>query len=144
MAKIKAFTKKYRLITYLVAHPRKLEADINGHFPVPSGYDILGSGHYYNLTDNIIAMGRRDGSTVLIVTRKIKNMEFTSPIHDLGTRTVQFDGKLGGNYVQVSSAEIARMKHTKEMEEFTFDSFAEVRAMVNGITPGDTENLDFD
>jgi twinkle protein len=146
MAKVKAFTKKYRLATFLVAHPRKLEADMSGQFPVPSGYDILGSGHYYNLTDNIIAMARRDSTAVEVVTRKIKNMEFVAPIHDLGARTIQFDWKSGGNYTEVSKAELARMKNTKELEEFQFDSFREVAQLVKDmkIEPNRQEVLNFD
>lgn len=44
---------------WLVAHPRQLQADRNtGQRPVPTAYDISGSAHFANKSDNIIVVWR--------------------------------------------------------------------------------------
>ena len=44
---------------WLVAHPRQLQADRNtGMRPVPTAYDISGSAHFANKSDNIIVIWR--------------------------------------------------------------------------------------
>ena len=118
MAKIKSLAKKYRLIIFLVAHPRKLQSNANG-FELPNGYDILGSSHFYNLADNIIAMALRD-DFVEVATRKVKNMEFVSPLGKLGTRELVFDRAKGGLYRTVSGQEL---EMRKQKEDEVFDLF---------------------
>ena len=118
MSKIKSLAKKYRLIVFLVAHPRKLQSNANG-FELPNGYDILGSSHFYNLADNIIAMALRD-EFVEIATRKVKNMEFVSPLGKLGMRELVFDRATGGLYRTVSGQEL---EMRKQKEDEVFDLF---------------------
>lgn len=115
MAKIKSLAKKFRLIVFLVAHPRKLNSNVNG-FELPNGYDILGSSHFYNLADNIIAMALRD-EYVEVATRKVKNMEFVAPIGKLGMRELVFDRSRGGLYRTISGEEL-EMRKQKEDEVF--------------------------
>jgi twinkle protein len=44
---------------WLVAHPRQLQADRNtGMRPVPTAYDISGSAHFANKSDNIVVIWR--------------------------------------------------------------------------------------
>lgn len=120
MAKIKSVAKKYRLIVFLVAHPRKLQEGGDGFFTLPNGYDILGSSHYYNLTDNIVAIGLKDGR-VEVATRKVKNMEFVSPLGKLGTRDLAFDRSTGGLYRKIYASELEEkeaMRREKENEVF--------------------------
>jgi twinkle protein len=118
MSKIKSLAKKYRLIVFLVAHPRKLQSNANG-FELPNGYDILGSSHFYNLADNIIAMALRE-EFVEIATRKVKNMEFVSPLGKLGMRELVFDRATGGLYRTVSGQEL---EMRKQKEDEVFDLF---------------------
>lgn len=118
MAKIKSLAKKYRLVVFLVAHPRKLQSNANG-FELPNGYDILGSSHFYNLADNIIAMALRE-DCVEVATRKVKNMEFVSPLGKLGIRELVFDASRGGLYRTVSGEEL---EMRKQKEDEVFDLF---------------------
>lgn len=118
MAKIKSLAKKYRLIVFLVAHPRKLNSNSSG-FELPNGYDILGSSHFYNLADNIIAMALREDH-VEVATRKVKNMEFVSPIGKLGMRELVFDRSKGGLYRTLTNQEL---EERKEKEDKVFDLF---------------------
>lgn len=123
MSKIKSLAKKYRLIVLLVAHPRKQDTDGTGYYNVPTGYDILGSSHYYNLTDNIIAMALKDGY-VEIATRKIKNMEFVAPQNKLGSTALIFDRTSGGNYKLMPWGDIQEKKNKEEEKEHdVFDLF---------------------
>jgi len=141
MTKIKGFAKRYRAAVFLVAHPRKLQRNADGFYDAPDGYDILGSSHYYNLADNIIAVTREEGSSLKIVTRKIKNMEFVAPTGDLGVRTVSFDRALGGNYSEVSPEEIKRMSNARE--GLSDDFFKAAADSLRLAIHGDENNLDF-
>lgn len=123
MAKIKSLAKKYRLIVFLVAHPRKLQEGGDGYFALPNGYDILGSSHFYNLTDNIVAIGLKDGR-VEVATRKVKNMEFVSPLGKLGVRDLAFDRSTGGLYRMIyASEQEEREAEIRKREEEAFDLF---------------------
>ena len=122
MAKIKSLAKKYRLIVFLVAHPRKLQEGADG-FLLPNGYDILGSSHFYNLTDNIVAIGLRE-SHVEVATRKVKNMEFVSPLGKLGSRELAFDRSAGGLYRKIYASEMEEQEALRrEKENEVFDLF---------------------
>jgi len=44
------FTQIYNCLTFLVAHPRKMEVE-GGNHKCPTLYDISGSAHFYNKTD---------------------------------------------------------------------------------------------
>lgn len=122
MAKIKSLAKKYRLIVFLVAHPRKLQEGSDG-FLLPTGYDILGSSHFYNLTDNIVAIGLRE-SHVEVATRKVKNMEFVSPLGKLGSRELAFDRSTGGLYRKIYATEMEEQEALRrEKENEVFDLF---------------------
>lgn len=123
MASIKSIAKKYRLIVFLVAHPRKLNEGVDGYFTLPTGYDILGSSHFYNLTDNIVAIGLKD-DRVEVATRKVKNMEFVSPIGKLGIRDLKFDRSAGGLYRKIYASEYEEQEALrKQKEDEVFDLF---------------------
>lgn len=123
MAAIKSIAKKYRLIVFLVAHPRKLMEGADGYFSLPNGYDILGSSHFYNLTDNIIAIGLKEDH-VEVATRKVKNMEFVAPIGKLGTRQLKFDRSTGGLYRKIYASEYEEQEAMrKQKEDEIFDLF---------------------
>jgi twinkle protein len=141
MAKINGFAKRYRIKVFLVAHPRKLDRLGTGFYPAPDGYDILGSGHYFNLAHNIIAGTRVEGTAFEVYTRKIKNMAFVSPNGDLGKVTLEFDFEHGGNYNEVSGYEIKRMHNARN-----FSDIESIPAMFKDIVianQGNQQELDF-
>ena len=58
MTKIQNFAQKYKVLVFLVAHPRKIDRKSDGTFEVPTLYDISGSAHFYNKTDYGITIHR--------------------------------------------------------------------------------------
>jgi len=50
--KLLRLTKKYNIITFLVAHPKKMN-DLDS---IPSAYDIADSAHFYNKSDFCFAV----------------------------------------------------------------------------------------
>lgn len=61
-------TKKYNIITLLVAHPKKMMDD-----RIPSPYDISDSAHFFNKSDYCITVhGNKENYTTLIKVDKIK------------------------------------------------------------------------
>jgi len=43
---------------FIVVHPRKLEKDKTGNYPVPTAWDLAGSAHWRNKADNILTYWR--------------------------------------------------------------------------------------
>lgn len=59
LTKIKSFTIKYGVHILLVAHPTKLQKDkVTNKYEVPTLYNISGSAHFFNKTDNGISVYR--------------------------------------------------------------------------------------
>ena len=58
LAQIRGFAREMGIHIWLVAHPTKLQKGTDGRYPVPTGYDVAGSAHYFNKADNIIAVHR--------------------------------------------------------------------------------------
>lgn len=58
LTKIKAFCIQYSCHLFLVAHPTKLKKEANGKYEVPTMYSISGSAHFFNKTDNGVAVYR--------------------------------------------------------------------------------------
>ncbi len=55
---IKEFAMKTDTHVFIVAHPRKLQKDQTGQYPPATMYDISGSAHFFNKTDNGISIHR--------------------------------------------------------------------------------------
>lgn len=58
VTKIKRFSVGHDVHTWFVAHPAKLQRGENGKSPIPNGYDISGSAHFYNKADVGITVHR--------------------------------------------------------------------------------------
>lgn len=56
--KIRAFARKCDVLFELVAHPKKLEKNKEGTYPMPTMYDIAGTNEFWNKADYGIALGR--------------------------------------------------------------------------------------
>lgn len=59
LSRVSAFVKTYGIHVWFVAHPAKMMRE-GGRIPVPTGYDISGSAHWYNKTDCGITVQRKD------------------------------------------------------------------------------------
>ena len=58
LTQLRKFARENSIHIWLVAHPAKLMKDHKGIYPVPDGYSVSGSAHFFNKADNIIAVHR--------------------------------------------------------------------------------------
>tara|TARA_R100001530_G_scaffold123757_2_gene91786 strand:+ start:294 stop:1964 length:1671 start_codon:yes stop_codon:yes gene_type:complete len=75
LSELNAFAKINELHIWVVAHPRKMENDVNRKPVVPSPYDISGSANWFNKCDNAITIHRhknRDEDYVGVHVQKIR------------------------------------------------------------------------
>lgn len=62
LIKLSNFAKKHDVLMILIAHPRKLEKDKGGYYPIATMYDIAGSADFWNMSDYGISVGRDQDS----------------------------------------------------------------------------------
>lgn len=65
LSKVKRFANSHEVHTWFVAHPAKMYRGQDGSTPVPTGYDILGSSHWFNKCDFGITVHRDQGMTMV-------------------------------------------------------------------------------
>lgn len=58
LKKVRQFARRTGLHVWIVAHPAKLYRTKDGHYPMPTLYDISGSANWFNKPDNGIVMYR--------------------------------------------------------------------------------------
>lgn len=58
LTQLRTFARDHGVHIWLVAHPAKMMKEKDGHYPVPDGYSISGSAHFYNKADNIVVVHR--------------------------------------------------------------------------------------
>lgn len=75
LTKIKSFCLTYDAHIFLVAHPTKLRKEPDGKYEVPTMYSIAGSAHFFNKTDNGLAIYR--DYTTNIVTVYIQKIRYS-------------------------------------------------------------------
>lgn len=90
---IREFAIKTDTHVFIVAHPRKLQKDQRtGQYPVATMYDISGSAHFFNKTDNGISVHRNfQTNQVDVYVQKIRfsfhgKVGYTSYTYDTFTR----------------------------------------------------------
>ena len=66
LSSLRMFAKAFEVHVWMVAHPQKLYRN-DGKVPVPTGYDIAGSGHWYNKADLGVTVHRNEESGVVEV-----------------------------------------------------------------------------
>lgn len=66
LGKIRRFARLNSVHVWIVAHPTKLFKDKSGKYPVPRLYDVAGSAHFFNKTDNGLAIHRTDYKSPLV------------------------------------------------------------------------------
>ena len=60
LSRLRLFAQAHDIHIWFVAHPRKMQADANGEYPAPKGYDISGSAAWYAKADCGITVHRPD------------------------------------------------------------------------------------
>lgn len=58
LSKIRRFARHHGIHIWLIAHPTKLRKENNGKYPVPTPYDVAGSAHFRNKSDNALCVWR--------------------------------------------------------------------------------------
>jgi len=91
LTQMRKFARDNQIHIWLVAHPSKLMKDKDGTYPVPDGYAVSGSAHFYNKADNIIA-----------VHRDTSNPRAATEVHVQKVRS-RWLGKRGTAYLQWQS-----------------------------------------
>jgi twinkle protein len=88
LREFKAFARKYESHVILVAHPAKLRRDNDGHYPIPSLYDISDSAHWYNRADVGIVVHRKTEDETLIRVAKSRYHDQIGKPGDVAVRYV--------------------------------------------------------
>jgi twinkle protein len=84
------FVREYGIHLWIVAHPAKLQKDKNGKYQVPGPWDVSGSAHWWNKSDNCITIWRdqaADSPEVDVLVQKVRHKNIghigmTTLIHD--------------------------------------------------------------
>lgn len=106
LGELRGFARSVGIHVWLVAHPRIMRKEIGGVYPVPNGYDVAGSAHFFNKADNIIAVHRN------------KNEVFgLSEIHVQKIRS-RWLGKLGMAHLEWEESKGGRYRIPTDMDSF--------------------------
>ena len=94
LTKVRRFTRREGIHTWIVAHPQKLTLNKDDEFPKPELYHISGTAHWNNKTDNGICIWRDlydQSNRVEVISRKVRNKNLGRP----GTRELWWEGATG-------------------------------------------------
>lgn len=98
LKRLRQFARRCQVHLWLVAHPTKLYRNKDGQYPVPSLYDISGSAHFRNKTDNGIVVWRDlnqpDKQSVEIHVQKVRFRE----VGKVGGCDLKYDTATGAYY----------------------------------------------
>ena len=87
---IKRFNRETECVTWLVAHPKKLQRESDGSYRV-DGYDISGSAHFSNKADIIVVIERMfELEQTRFHVRKVREADYYGAI---GTADFKWNGK---------------------------------------------------
>lgn len=73
LRKARKFARKHNIHLFIVAHPTKLTKNRDGKYPIPELWDVSGSAHWRNKTDNGLCIHRDydEGCTIVFI-QKVK------------------------------------------------------------------------
>jgi len=95
LSDLRVFARENGIHIWLVAHPKMMRKEgSDGSYPVPTGYDVAGSAHFFNKADNIIAVHRNKSDPFAkseVHVQKIRSRW----LGQLGTTTLEWDARSG-------------------------------------------------
>jgi twinkle protein len=94
LSQIRHFVRQHQVHVWLVAHPTKLQKGNDGHYPVPTAYDIAGSAHWRNKADNVLSVWRDVTAADHRVQVHVQKIRFREVGH-LGMVELVFDPLTG-------------------------------------------------
>lgn len=110
---IRKFSVAHSVASCIVAHPQKLQRDVQGNVYAPKGYDISGSAHWFNVPDFGITVHRPDrGSNltnVLVWKARFKWLG------QEGEATLSYD-RLTGKYSETIDPEMRAIQKDLEAQ----------------------------
>lgn len=120
MTKMRQFARINDVHFFIIAHPAKLQKDKDGKYPVPTPYDISGSAHWRNKSDNCLAIWRnleKNDGEVTVHVQKIRYKH----IGKIGNVNLYWD-KVSGCFIDRNYQEFAEeadnnLKNSKEDQE---------------------------
>jgi len=87
---LRRMSREFKVHLFLVAHPKMMNKDKEGNYPVPRPYDISGSAHWYNKADNCIAVWRDVANNPSLVQIHIQKVRFKTT-GTPGMTTLRYD-----------------------------------------------------
>tara|TARA_R110000868_G_C10960892_1_gene768478 strand:- start:1500 stop:3227 length:1728 start_codon:yes stop_codon:yes gene_type:complete len=113
LSKIRKFARAHNVHVWIVAHPKQLQKEKDGDYPVPTPYDVSGSAHWRNKADQCIAVWRdqkkSESREVFVHVQKIR-FRWTGQI---GCATLLWD-KVTGRYFDEASRAAPVYQHFGE------------------------------
>jgi twinkle protein len=98
---------------WIVCHPAKLQRDAaTGKRPVPSPYDVHGSAHWYNKSDNVITVHRDQVEQSQEVEIYVQKIRFKH-IGRVGLATLRYDRVTGRYFELPRHADIGESRYGK-------------------------------
>ncbi len=93
---LRRFARTHGVHVWVVAHPAKMQKNMDDKYPVPRPYDISGSAHWYNRADNCLSVWRDVGDQekrheVEIHVQKVRNKH----VGTVGMTTLLWDSVTG-------------------------------------------------
>lgn len=76
LAKLRRFARTMNCHIWVVAHPKILQRDRDGKRPIPTPYDISGSAHWFNKSDNCITIWRDVNADTQVVQVHVQKIRF--------------------------------------------------------------------
>lgn len=105
LATLNTFAKVHEIHIWVVAHPRKMENDVDRKPVVPSPYDISGSANWFNKCDNAITVHRHRDDDEDYVGIHVQKVRFQYKNGKPDTAKLQYDVRTGrySNYEQLKT-----------------------------------------
>lgn len=111
--KLTNFAQQNDVLIFLMAHPRKVNKDVNKG--VPTMYDINGSANFYNKADfGIIVHRERENKDYTLV--RVEKVKFRHLGH-LGDATFKFN-VINGRYIPWNPSDSVLVNFQQDMEDF--------------------------
>lgn len=103
---------------WMVAHPKIMQKDKNGTYPIPRPYDISGGAHWWNKADNCVTVWRDQAEGTQEVQIHVQKIRFKH-IGRIGVTSLNYDRVTGRYSEQIRAVEAAaslRYRYGKDGE----------------------------
>jgi twinkle protein len=104
ISQLKRFGRTRGVHVFVVAHPTKLSRMDNGQYPVPTPYDVAGSAHWRNKSDNCLTVWRNTQEDIHYSEVHVTKVRWKQNGH-IGTCAFQWD-PICGRYAPTATREV--------------------------------------